>query len=82
MIILFDSFPVECVWRGAEGQWKEGLSAIVFPRFYFAGGSDVDVLRYEFGHALADLYPGALKKGGVFRTAFGDAIGKSKLNWS
>ncbi len=77
---LFDSFPVECVWRGAEGLWKEGLNAIVFPRFYFAGGekdSDVDVLRHEFGHALADLYPGALKKGGVFRAAFGGAYGEA-----
>jgi len=31
----------------------------------------IDVLRHEFGHALSDRYPEALKKGGVFRTAFG-----------
>lgn len=31
----------------------------------------LDVIRHEFGHALADLYPGALKKGGLFRAAFG-----------
>ena len=31
----------------------------------------LDVIRHEFGHALADLYPGALKKGGIFRKAFG-----------
>ena len=30
-----------------------------------------DVIRHEFGHALADRYPGALKKGGLFREAFG-----------
>ena len=75
----FDSFPVECVIRGAEGLWKKNLNAIVFPRFYFAGGekdSDIDVLRHEFGHALADLYPGALKKGGLFRAAFGGPYGE------
>ena len=75
---LFDSFPVECVIRGAEGLWKKKLNAIVFPRFYFAGGekdSDIDVLRHEFGHALAELYPDALKKGGKFRAAFGGAYG-------
>ena len=33
--------------------------------------STIDVFRHEFGHALSDRYPGALKKGGVFRTAFG-----------
>jgi len=30
-----------------------------------------DVIRHEFGHALADRYPAALKKGGLFREAFG-----------
>ena len=77
---IFDSFPVECVFRRAEGLWKEKLNAIVFPRFYFAGGKKdlaVDVFRHEFAHALADLYPGALKKGGVFRAAFGGANGEA-----
>ena len=75
---IFDSFPLECVFRGAEGLWKDKLNAIVFPRFYFAGGekdSDIDVFRHEFGHALAELYPDALKKGGLFRAAFGGAYG-------
>ena len=35
----------------------------------------LDVIRHEFGHALADLYPGALKKGGTFRAAFGGSYG-------
>ena len=35
-----------------------------------------DVIRHEFGHALADLYPGALKKGGTFRAAFGGSYGE------
>ncbi len=30
-----------------------------------------DVIRHEFGHALADRYPAALKRGGLFREAFG-----------
>lgn len=36
----------------------------------------LDVIRHEFGHALADLYPGALKKGGLFRKAFGGVYGE------
>ena len=36
----------------------------------------LDVIRHEFGHALADQYPGALKKGGLFRAAFGGAYGE------
>lgn len=32
-----------------------------------------DVLRHEFGHALADRYPKALQKGALFRKAFGGA---------
>ena len=35
----------------------------------------MDVLRHEFGHALADRYPAALKKGALFRKAFGGAYG-------
>lgn len=36
----------------------------------------LDVFRHEFGHALADLYPGALKKDGTFRAAFGGSYGE------
>ena len=32
-----------------------------------------DVIRHEFGHALADRYPKALERGGLFRKAFGGA---------
>ena len=35
----------------------------------------VDVLRHEFGHALATLYPRALSQGGLFREAFGAKYG-------
>ncbi len=34
-----------------------------------------NVIRHEFGHALADLYPETLKKGGTFRAAFGGTYG-------
>ncbi len=40
-----------------------------------AKANALDVFRHEFGHALADVYPGALKKGRVFRKAFGGTYG-------
>lgn len=33
------------------------------------------MIRHEFGHELADLNPGALRKGGTFRAAFGGSYG-------
>ena len=75
---IHDPIPLECIWRAAEGLWKEELNAIVFPMFYLAGGekdSSIDIFRHEFGHALADLYPAALKRGSVFLKAFGGAYG-------
>jgi hypothetical protein len=71
---LHDSFPVECVQKEAEALWKKERNAIIFPRFYFAGGkkdSTIDVIRHEFGHALADQYRRHLTKGDLFREAFG-----------
>ena len=38
---------------------------------WFDKNSTADTMRHEFGHALADLYPGALMNGGLFREAFG-----------
>lgn len=35
----------------------------------------LDVIRHEFGHALADLYPTALSKGVLFKEAFGAKYG-------
>jgi hypothetical protein len=35
----------------------------------------VDILRHEFGHALATLYPRALSDGGLFVEAFGAKYG-------
>lgn len=34
-----------------------------------------DVIRHEFAHAIADLYPRAVSRGGTFRAAFGGACG-------
>ena len=67
-------------WMGFYEPIDDGDGNIHFPAVY--NGLDlrfrwtdkmstVDVLRHEFGHALADRYPGVLKKNGVFRAAFG-----------
>ena len=37
----------------------------------------LDMIRHEFGRALVNLYPDALKKGGLFRAAFGGAYVKT-----
>ena len=59
-----------------EGFWHHG--AIHIPQFgvwFCRQGSIEDVIRHEFGHALADLYPRTLSRGGVFRKAFGKTYG-------
>lgn len=38
--------------------------------------SAVDVMRHEFGHALAHRYPEALREGDLFLRAFGGPYGK------
>lgn len=75
---IHDPIPLECIWRSAEGLWKKKLNAIVFPMFYLAGGekdSCIDIFRHEFGHALADKYPKALRNGDLFKKAFGGPYG-------
>ena len=72
---------------GTMGQYQPAKKEIEFPSVYLPIASlwkdlgtkanALDVLRHEFGHALADLYSGALKKGGVFRAAFGGSYGES-----
>ena len=66
---------------GRMGYFDFGDHHIHFPSVYLPFGwltgsvgekdSASDVIRHEFGHALADRYPAALKKGGLFREAFG-----------
>ena len=70
---------------GYMGLYQPETKEIEFPSVYLpfealwkdlgAKANALDVIRHEFGHALADLYPGALKKGGVFRAAFGGSYG-------
>lgn len=70
---------------GYMGLYDPETKEIEFPSVYLpiqslwkdlgAKANALDVIRHEFGHALADLYPGALKKGGVFRAAFGGSYG-------
>ena len=55
-----------------EGHWLNGVITIPQYGFWFGRQASIeDVIRHEFGHALADLYPRALSKGGLFREAFG-----------
>ena len=50
-------------------KWERPIAALW--RDLGVKANALDVIRHEFGHALADLYPGALTKGGLFRKAFG-----------
>ena len=71
---------------GYMGLYQPATTTIEFPSVYLPIASlwkdlgtkanALDVLRHEFGHALADLYPGALKIGGVFHAAFGGSYGE------
>ena len=73
-------------FTGTMGRYQEKEKTIEFPSMYLpiaalwrdlgVKANALDVIRHEFGHALADLYPGALKKGGLFRAAFGGAYGE------
>ena len=73
-------------FTGTMGRYQEKKKTIEFPSMYLpiaalwrdlgVKANALDVIRHEFGHALADLYPGALKKGGLFRVAFGGAYGE------
>jgi len=70
---------------GYMGLYQPATKTIEFPSVYLpiqslwkdlgTKANALDVFRHEFGHALADLYPGALKKGGIFRAAFGGSYG-------
>lgn len=72
---------------GYMGFYDPNTKEIEFPSVYLpiaalwrdlgVKANALDVIRHEYGHALADLYPGALKKGGVFRAAFGGAYGEA-----
>ena len=90
---LYEPVDLKAVICGWMGYYQDDKT-IHFPAWYlpipFLRGrknSASDVLRHEFGHALADLYPKVLKKGGLFRKAFGGvyastpARGTNPKNW-
>jgi len=61
-----------------EGYWWNGYIHIPRSGFWIVRQASIeDVFRHEFGHALADLYPETLKKGGTFRKAFGRTYGEA-----
>jgi len=82
---VYDPFAPLAALGGTMGWYDPEKKRIEFPSVYLpiqslwkdlgAKANALDVIRHEFGHALADLYPGALKKGGVFRAAFGGSYG-------
>ena len=71
---------------GYMGFYDPNTREIEFPSVYLpiaalwrdlgVKANALDVIRHEFGHALAHLYLGALKKGGTFRAAFGGSYGE------
>lgn len=70
-----------CAVSGTLGYFNEEERNIHFPSLFLPLGwlrgrryvknIPLDVLRHEFGHALATLYPQALSTGGLFKRAFG-----------
>ena len=70
---------------GYMGLYQPETKVIEFPSVYLPiealwknlgmKANALDVIRHEFGHALADLYPRALSKGGLFRASFGGTYG-------
>ena len=77
----YESIAPIAALKGGMGYFSFKDHDIHFPSLYLPFGwltgsvgekdSASNVIRHEFGHALADQYPAALKKGGLFREAFG-----------
>ena len=75
-------------WRGLiswMGFYDFDDRNIHFPAIYnglaldfrwYDKNSALDVMRHEFGHALAHRYPTTLRKGDLFHLAFGGPYGK------
>ena len=84
---IYESVDLVSALRGWMGYFDFDDQHIHFPSLYLpigwlvglAGAKDGprNVIRHEFGHALADLYPETLKKGGTFRKAFGRTYGEA-----
>ena len=86
---LYVTIPLEAFVKGWMGYWDPDEKVINFPSVYLPipylrglkDSADM-VLRHEFGHALADLYPEVLKKGRLFVSAFGGAYGSNPAKGS
>ncbi len=78
---IWETLRKDCHDLAAEGYWQKWTGEIVIPRhgfWWFSRQAAIeDVIRHESGHALADLYPETLKKGGTFRKAFGRTYGEA-----
>ena len=84
---IYDQIAPVAALSGTMGWYDPDSKDITFPSVYLpimalwrdlgVKANALDVIRHEFGHALADLYPGALKKGGLFRAAFGGTYGEN-----
>ena len=84
---IYDQIAPIAALSGTMGWYDPDSKDITFPSVYLpimalwrdlgVKANALDVIRHEFGHALADLYPGALKKGGLFRAAFGGTYGEN-----
>ncbi len=83
---VYDQIAPIAALSGTMGWYDPDSKDITFPSVYLpimalwrdlgVKANALDVFRHEFAHALADLYPGALKKGGLFRKAFGGVYGE------
>jgi len=84
---IYDQIAPIAALSGTMGWYDPDSKVITFPSVYLpiaalwrdlgVKANALDVIRHEFGHALADQYPGALKKGGLFRAAFGGTYGEN-----
>ena len=94
---LYESIAPIAALKGWMGYFDFDDHNIHFPSLYLPIGwlfgrageknSALQVIRHEFGHALADRYPETLESGGLFVKAFGSAYGDkpaedtNPVNW-